>query len=102
MDSTAGIVIVLLVVFLIADGLLTRTVLRSGGRELNPVVGLMVKRLGVTQAVLLSRGIGMVFISVFWITNETSFLVGLLMPTAALVCCGMYAALRTRGAATSD
>jgi hypothetical protein len=94
MDSIAGIVIALLVVCLIADGLLTRTVLRSGGRELNPVVGLMVKRLGVTQAVLLSRGIGMVFISVFWITNEISFLVGLLMPTIVLVCCGMYAALR--------
>jgi hypothetical protein len=52
---------VLFVVFLMliaADGWTTYRILRSGGRELNPVIKWLVERIGLLPALIVTRAVG--------------------------------------------
>lgn len=78
---------------LFTDGALTFTILRRGGRELNPIMSFFIAKLGISNAVLLSRGFGVGLTTLFWLANESSFLVGLLLPTAIFVAFNTYSVL---------
>jgi hypothetical protein len=96
MFATVQLILVFLLGALIADGVLTTLILRRGGRELNPVMSLLIRRLGIGEAVLASRGAALFLVVVFWRMNIQSFLFGLLVPTLMIVFCGAYSLLRVR------
>lgn len=96
MFEVAHLITVSLLGVLIADGGFTILILRSGGRELNPFMSLMIGKMGLNEAVIASRVLAISLVAIFWVMNAISFLIGLLVPTVIFVCCGAYSAIRIR------
>jgi hypothetical protein len=85
----------ILILALVADGALTIKVLKQGGRELNPVLSFMIRKLGLCRAMITSRGFAVGLVAVFWIEQQASFLFGLLIPTVIFVACSAYSLVRS-------
>jgi hypothetical protein len=85
----------ILFVLLVADGVLTIRTLEHGGRELNPVLSFMIREFGLGPAIVASRGFALGLIVIFCIAKQTTFLVGLLVPTVVFVACGAYSLVRS-------
>jgi hypothetical protein len=84
----------ILFVLLVADGAITIRILKHGGRELNPVLSFMIREFGLGRAIVTSRGFALGLIAIFSIANQTTFLVGLLVPTLVFVGCSAVSLVR--------